>query len=253
MRQPDNPYFARSFVNRVWGHYFGIGLVHPVDDFSLANPPSNDRLLDALARDFIEHKFDVRHLERTILNARAYQLSSKTNATNKLDTNNYARSYVRPMMAEVVVDVINSALGVKDNFGNGVKPGSCALEVGPSQVPVPQLNYTLRIFGRPPRTTACDCERAAEPALPQRLYLMTDAGLLAKLQVPTGRLQQLLKSNKSDEQVFEELFLAALTRLPTKEERDSFTAYRARVPDRRAALTDTLWALINTREFVLNH
>src|SRR5262249_49953222 len=109
MRSPDNPFFARSFANRVWGHYFGVGIVHPLDDSSLANPPSNDKLLDALAKEFIEHKFDIRHLERTILNSRTYQLSSRANATNKLDTNNYARSYVRPMMAEVVLDVINSA------------------------------------------------------------------------------------------------------------------------------------------------
>src|SRR5262249_28055443 len=112
LRAPENPFFARSFVNRVWGHYLGVGIVHPVDDFSLANPPSNEKLLDALAKDFIKHKFDIRHIERTILNSRVYQLTSKANATNKLDRNNYARSYVRPMMAEVVVDVLNSALGV---------------------------------------------------------------------------------------------------------------------------------------------
>src|SRR5437660_2711841 len=105
LRQPDNTFFSRSFVNRIWGHYFGIGLVHPVDDFSLANPPSNAGLLDALAREFIDHNFDIRHMERIILNSRVYQLSSKTNEINKLDKNNYAHSYVRPMMAEVVVDV----------------------------------------------------------------------------------------------------------------------------------------------------
>ena len=116
LRRPDNPFFARSFVNRVWGHYFGIGLVHPVDDFSLGNPPSNEKLLDALARDFVDHKFDIRHLERQILNARVYQLTSRTNETNKLDRNNYAHSYVRPMMAEAVVDVIDAALGVAAGF-----------------------------------------------------------------------------------------------------------------------------------------
>jgi hypothetical protein len=253
MRRPDNPFFARSFVNRIWGHYLGIGLVHPVDDFSLANPPSNDKLLDALARDFIEHKFDIRHMERTILLSRTYQLSSRTNATNKLDRNNYSHSYVRPMLAEVVVDVLNSALGAKENFGNIVRPGSHAIEVGPSQVPVPQLNYVFRIFGRPPRTTACDCQRAQEPALPQTLYLMTDPALLAKLQAPGGRLQKLLATNKTDDQALEELFLATLTRLPSEAERQKFARHREQVSDRRAAFTDALWALINTREFILNH
>src|SRR5207237_4278903 len=88
LHAPDNPFFARSFVNRVWGHYFGVGLVNPVDDFSQANPPSNPKLLDALARDFVDKKFDIRHIERIILNSRTYQLSSKTNATNRLDRNN---------------------------------------------------------------------------------------------------------------------------------------------------------------------
>ena len=95
MRSPDNPFFARSFVNRVWGHYFGVGLVDPVDNFSLANPPSNEKLLDALARDFIASKFDIRRLERTVLNARVYQLSSAMNETNRLDRNNYSHSFLR--------------------------------------------------------------------------------------------------------------------------------------------------------------
>src|SRR5262249_46750351 len=159
----------------------------------------NDKLLDALAREFLEHRYDIRHMERLILNSRTYQLSSKSNATNKLDKNNYTRSYVRPMMAEAVVDVLNSALGVTAEWGPDVKPGSRAVEVGASQVQNPSLAYAFRIFGRPPRTAACDCERAMEPALPQKLYLMTDPNLLAKLNAPDGRLQKLLKSDLSDD------------------------------------------------------
>src|SRR5262249_3099441 len=122
MRLPDNPFFARSFVNRVWGHYLGVGLVDPVDNFSLANPPSNPKLLDALAKDFVEHRYDIRHLERAILNSCVYQLSSETNAANRLDRRNYAHGYVRPMMAEVVVDVLDAALGVKEKFGPEAPP-----------------------------------------------------------------------------------------------------------------------------------
>jgi hypothetical protein len=253
MRSPDNPYFARSFVNRIWGHYLGIGIVHPVDDFSLGNPPSNDKLLDALARDFVEHHFDIRYIERTILTSRIYQLSSRTNATNRLDSNNFSHSYIRPMMAEVVLDVLDSALGVTDNFGKEVKPGSKAVEVGPSQIPVQDLNYALRVFGRPPRTSACDCQRTMEPGLPQILYLMTDAALQNKLQAPAGRLQNLLATKKSDDEVLEELFLATLTRPPAESERQAFARLRSGARDRRVAFTDTLWALLNTREFILNH
>ncbi|MBI3409648.1 MAG: DUF1549 domain-containing protein [Planctomycetes bacterium] len=253
LRGPDNSFFARSFVNRIWGHYLAVGLVHPVDDFSLANPASNDKLLDALAKAFVDEKFDIRHMERLILNSRTYQLSSRTNDTNKFDKNNYAHSYIRPMMAEAVVDVLNSALSVSEKWGNDVKQDSKAGEVGASQFQNPAMTYAFRIFGRPPRTTACDCERAMEPALPQKLYLMTDPGLIGKLNAPEGRLQQLLKANKSDDETLDELFLATLTRLPTANDRKTFADYRRTVADRRAAFTDTLWALINTREFILNH
>jgi hypothetical protein len=256
LRSPENPYFARSFVNRVWGHYFGVGLVDPVDDFSLANPPSNGKLLDTLAGDFVAHHFDIRHLERTILNARVYQLSAVPNETNRLDRKNYSHSFVRRMMAEVVVDVLNSALGVSEDFGKGLRempPGSRAIEVGATRVQNQNLAFVFRTFGRPPRTSACDCERAMEPALPQTLYLMTDAVLLGKLQSPNGRLAQVLRTQKPDEQILEELFLATLTRLPQTEEKQKFLAYRAGKKERQEAFVDTLWALINTREFILNH
>jgi hypothetical protein len=256
MRRPDNPFFARSFVNRVWGHYTGVGLVDPVDNFSLANPPSNARLLDALARDFIEHDYDIRHIERTVLNSRVYQLSSRTNETNRLDRNNYAHAYVRPMMAEAVVDVLDAALGAPEKFGNGkgagdAPPGSHAVEIGPSRVQNGNLSYILRIFGRPPRTTACDCERALDPALPQKLFLMSDPVIQNK--ILTGRLQKLLAAKKPNDEILEELFLATLSRYPTEQDREAALSHVEGKKDRRTAWADCVWALINTREFILNH
>ena len=253
MKAPDNPFFARSLVNRIWAHYMGIGLVHPVDDFSLGNPPSNEKLLDALAKDFLEHKFDFRHIERTVMLSRTYQMGAKVNETNKLDKINYAHSYIRPMIAEAVVDVLNSALGTGEKFGNDIRPGARAVEVGASALQNQTLSYAFRIFGRPPRTTACDCERAMEPALPQKLFLMTDPGLLAKFNDPTGRVQKLIASKKTDDECLDELFLAALSRLPNERDRSSFAEHRKLVGSRREALIDTMWALINTREFILNH
>lgn len=251
LRRPDNPFFARSFVNRVWGHYLGVGVVDPVDNFSLANPPSNPRLLDALARDFLDHNYDIRHIERTVLNSRVYQLSSATNPTNRLDKNNYAHAYVRPMMAEAVVDVLDAALGATEKFGPDAPPNCRAVEVGVSRLQNGAVNYTLRIFGRPPRTAACDCERAMEPALPQKLYLMTDPAVQTKIQ--SGRLPRLLAGKKTDDEVLEELFLATLSRYPTATDRAAFAAYVRGRKDRKAAWADCLWALVNTREFILNH
>ncbi len=248
---PANPFFARSFVNRAWGHYFGVGIVDPVDSFSAANPPSNEKLLAALARDFIDHDYDIRHIERAILNSRVYQLSCMTNETNRNDRRNYAHAYVRPLMAEVVLDVLNSALGVTEKLGTDARDGSRAIEVGSSRVQNGNIAYAFRVFGRPARGSACDCERSSNPALPQTLYRMTDPSVLAKL--PQGRLAALLKSKRSDREILDELFLASLTRLPTEQEVQSFETYRANTQNRQALFTDTLWALVNTREFILNH
>jgi hypothetical protein len=247
-------------VNRLWAHYFGVGLVDPVDDFSLANPPSNARLLDALAKDFMEHNYDMRHIERTILNTRTYQTTSVPNETNRFDKVNFARGYVRPMLAEVVVDVVNDALGTSETFSLQNDPGSKALdgkrliEIGTSRLNNQNLAYALRIFGRPPRTSACDCERAAEPALPQTLFRMTDSGLLQKMQARDNRVNRLLRDKgKSDEAVFEELFLATLSRYPEPHEVATFKEHRAETKDRAAAFTEVVWALLNPREFILNH
>jgi hypothetical protein len=256
LRDPKNPFFARSFANRVWGHYLGVGVVHPVDDFSLANPPSNARLLDALARDFAESGYDIRKLEKTILLSRTYQLSSTPNETNRFDKNNYARSYVRPLMAEVVVDMLNAALGTAEKWAPAEAPaGARAIEVGASRVQNAGVNYVFRVFGRPPRTSACDCERAMDPALPQKLYLLADPNLKAKLDAPGNRLGALLKEKGDDVEALEELFLATLSRLPTEAEKQTFLDYKERksTKKRRTLFADTLWALINTTEFIFNH
>ena len=257
MRDKDNPFFARSFVNRVWAHYFGVGLVHPVDDFSLANPPSNPKLLDALAKHFVESGYNIRELERTILLSRTYQLSSLPNDTNKLDKNNFARGYIRPMMAEVVVDVLNDALGTKERWaaGEGHDDNARAIEVGASRVNNANVNYVFRVFGRPPRSTACDCERAADPALPQKLFLLADSNLVQKLRTNNNRIAQVLKAHKEDKAALEELFLATLSRYPTPQDYDTFEKYKASKPKatRTELFTDTLWALINTSEFIFNH
>jgi len=253
MRAPENPFFARSFVNRVWGHYFGMGIVQPVDDFSLANPPSNPELLDALAKSFVENRYDIRKLEREVLNSHVYQLASNTNATNRLDRTNFSHSYIRPMLAEVVVDVINAGLGVTEKFGTDAPAGCRAIEVGSSRLQTQSVAYAFRIFGRPPRTSACDCERKMEPGLSQKLYLMADGAMVSKLQAGQNRLRELLAKHRDDDSALEELFLATLSRFPTETEKARFNDYRAGQKDRRKVFGDTLWALVNTTEFIFNH
>lgn len=251
---PENPFFAKSFVNRVWGHYFGVGLVNPIDDFSLANPPTNARLLDALAADFVKSGYDLRKLERTILLSRTYQLSYVPNDTNKFDKNNFSHAYIRPLMAEQVVDVLNAALGVDENFtgADAEFAGMKIVEVGSSRL-VSSVSYALRIFGRPPRTTACDCERAMEPALPQTLFRMTDQNVLTKFTAGTGRVRKLAQSKATNDELIEEAFLATLSRLPKAHERADALDHLKTAKTRAEGVTDLVWALVNTREFILNH
>lgn len=251
MVRPENPYFARSFVNRVWAHYFGIGIVDPADDFAVANPPSNPKLLDALAEDFIKSGYDIRKLETTILLSRTYQLSATPNESNKFDRQNFSRGYARRMMAEVMVDVLNEALGSTENYGRDVPSGIRAIEIAPNRIQSPTLTYVFSIFGRPPRGTTCDCERPSEPALPQTLYMMTDTNLLNK--ITNGRLKKLIGDKKSDEQIVEEFFLATLARLPSDGEKQAALETIKANANRQGGLVDVVWALINTREFILNH
>ncbi len=253
MVSKENGFFAKSFVNRVWAHYYGVGLVNPVDDFSQANPPTNARLLDALAKDFTDNEYDLRKLESAILLSRTYQMSAKANDTNKFDKNNFARSYVRPLMAEQVVDVLNSGIGVEEAFNADAPAGKKMSEVGASRLNNANLAYVLRIFGRPPRTTACDCERAMEAALPQTLFRLTDPSLTQKLSAQTNRAHTLAKSKKSSEEAVEELFLGTLSRFPTDAEKTEALRYISAEKTRAVGLQDVLWALINTREFILNH
>src|SRR5262249_46201469 len=200
------------------------------------------------ADEFVKHDYDIRHMEKMVLMSRTYQLSAKLNATNRLDRRNYSHAQIRPMMAEVVVDVLNSALGTTEAFGNDAPANVHMVEVGASRLLNNNVNYALRIFGRPPRTTACDCERAMDPALPQTLYRMTDPGIQAKLRASNNRLQQLLKSKKSDAEIVDELFLATMSRFPTEREQSAFARHRELESNRETAFVNALWALINTRE-----
>jgi Protein of unknown function (DUF1553)/Protein of unknown function (DUF1549) len=249
--RPENPYFARNFVNRAWKHYFGRGLVEPVDGISASNPASNPSLLDALSAEFVRSRYDIRHVERLILRSRTYQLSSVPNETNRHDRNDFARHSPRRPPAEAVVDMLCDALGAAREFGPDVPVGSRAVEVAPSRVQDPFLGRAFDTFGRPHRKTLCDCERRDDPAPPETLYLMCDEGVLQRIR--TGRIAGLLATKLSDAQVVEELFLASLSRLPTAAEAAAAREYVKGKSGRRAGLEGLLWALINTREFLLNH
>jgi len=247
MTQPDNPYFARSFVNRVWAKYFGAGLIEPVDDFS----PRHTRLLDRLAEEFVNSRFDIAHLERLILSSRAYQRSAVPAGNNASDQHNLARAPVRPILAEALVDSLNAALQTADDFGSDAPPGSQAIELAPNRFADPQVTELFRILGRGDRKSLCDCDRVTGPTLRQPLLLMSHPRVLEKIR--GGRLARLLREQKSDDEIVEEFYLSTLSRMPDSTEREFALNHIAASKNRAEALFDIVWALINTREFLTNH
>jgi len=252
MTRPETPFFARPIVTRIWAHHLGRGIVDPPDAFSAANPPSNPELLDALAQDFVAHHFDLRHLHRTILNSRTYQLSWKANATNARDERNFSRYIVKRLPAEVLLDAVNQATGAQEQWGNYAPPNARAIAVGPSRVNG-NAGYFLATFGRPTRTQSCDCERGQVPGLSQALFLINDDQIQKKLSAATGRLAELAKPDRPNGALIEEIYLWALARFPTPTERSRAARHLAAAPNRRQASEDLMWALLNSREFMFNH
>jgi hypothetical protein len=248
MAAPDNPFFARALANRMWAHFMSRGLVEPVDDLRVTNPPSNPELLDALAQDFIKHKFDLKHLIRSIMTSSTYQLSSEPHAGNSHDKQSYARAYPRRLPAEVLLDAISTMTGVGENFG-GLPKGTRAIQLPDEGVG----SYFLDVFGRPTRESACECERPREANLAQALHLLNSGEVQNKIASANGRIALMLKAKKKDAEIVEELYLLAFSRLPRPEEMQSVLAYVVGESDRKAALEDLLWALLNTKEFLFNH
>lgn len=248
MAKPDNPFFARVFVNRLWGHFLGRGLVHEVDDMRATNPPSNPELLDALARDFVARKFDMKHMVRVILNSRVYQLSSEPSPDNAHDKQNFARYYGRRLVAEVFLDAVDQATGVKTRF-NGVSSQARAIDLPHEGFG----SYFLDTFDRPRRVTSCECERSSGATLAQVLLLANSDEIENKLAAGEGRIARLIAAKKSDREIVDELYLAVLGRFPRADELETALPYVAEAKDRAAAWQDLLWTLLNTREFMFNH
>ncbi|MCI0457625.1 MAG: DUF1553 domain-containing protein, partial [Gemmataceae bacterium] len=219
MTSKDNPFLARAAVNRFWSYLFGRGIIDPVDDIRSSNPPSNSALLDALTRDFIDHNFDVRHILRTILNSRTYQLSARANGTNRNDRLNFARALPRRLSAEQLLDTLSQATGIRANFRSRFGAGSVALPAGGMRagaLPDRQLTAEmLDIFGRPRGESSCSCERHEESSMTQALHLINGKSVARRLADPNGRVAKLVQTPKiTDEQIIEELYLAVLCRLP---------------------------------------
>ena len=247
LASPDNPYFASNFVNRVWQHFFGIGIVEPVDDVRVSNPASNPELLEALAQKFTSTSYDFKGLVRDICMSKTYQRSTQRNDSNASDEMNFAHQNIRRIKAESVLDIISQVTSTKDKF-RGLPLGARATQIADGST----SSYFLTTFGRASRVTACTCEVKMEPTLSQALHLMNGDTVNAKIQ-QGGVLTQLKEQGMDPAALIENLYVRCLCRKPTDEEQASLAPLFAEGNNQEQAQVDVFWALLNSREFLFNH
>jgi hypothetical protein len=249
LTSPDNRFFAKSLVNRIWSYFFHRGIIEPVDDIRSTNPPINPALLDALTKDFVEHSFNARHLMRRIVTSATYQRTSVPTPSNRHDEQNFSRAVPRRVPAEALFDSLAQATGILENFG-GAPGGFRAAQLPDATVESPFLS----LFGKPQRMEACECERDNSSNMLQALHFINGNSILARVQNPAGRPAQLLKQKLSDEQIVRELYLWSLARYPSAAEIKLGLEFFQSYGERRAdAAQDLLWALLNSKDFQLVH
>lgn len=262
MRRPDNPYFSRAIVNRVWAHYFGRGIIDPPDNLSAFNPATHPELLRELSDGFVEHKYDLRWLHRTILASRTYQQSSTPVPGAEIDRTHYASFPLRRLSAEILLDALNAATGTSENMD--MKYYHWPKAMSTVQVPYlprnPFVAFVLETYGRPQRNAAvqCDCERGESGSIFQMLMLANHPRVWEKIKDPTGRVGALVKADGDDSKGDDssrigELFLATVSRPPTAAEEDTCLKFLAAANSPQEGLQSIMWSLLNTREFLLQH
>jgi len=256
---PSNEYFAKNIVNRVWGSIMGRGLAHPVDDVRATNPASNEELFDALVKDFIQNRYDIKRLISLILNSSTYQLSSEANATNAQDNVFYSKYIVKRLPGEVILDAMSQVTGVPATFG-GYPAGTRAMQLPDVRV----QSQFLSVFGRPERIICDAAERSQDPSISQALHVINGDTLNRKLSDPNGYVNLFQRIGLSDNRVLEQIMLSAFARYPTAAEkqtmlealgkaRQSGTTPEAARDARRQAVEDMVWALLTSKEFLFNH
>ncbi len=250
LASPENPYFTRAIVNRIWANYFGVGLVESVDDLRVTNPASNEELLSAAADFLVRNKYDLKALMRTILQSEAYQRTSEPLPGNQDETQFYSRYYPRRLMAEVLLDAFSQVTGAPTEFKSYPK-GARALQLPDSKVE----SYFLASFGRPEREKTCSCERTTEPSVTQVLHLFNGDTLNKKLATKGNAVEKLAEANAKPDEVVEAAYLSALSRYPTPDEKAKFVEVlqNADKTEARAAIEDVFWAVMSSKEFLFNH
>lgn len=255
LTSPENELFSRNLANRIWAQLLGRGVVEPVDDVRVSNPPVNEPLLVALSTHLVESQFSLRSLVRDICNSRVYQLSAQPNATNRLDTRQFSHAHLRRLRADVLMDSIVSTTGQPVSLP-GFPEGTKAIDYYPrlsGATEGPSFGYPFfETFGRSSRATICACETKKEPTLSQTLHLTVGNTIQPRLRAG-GQLQQIIDSSNSPEAALEQLFVLALSRRPTSDETRELRALMGESVKDLAIYEDILWSLLNSTEFAFNH
>ena len=243
MTSTQNPFFAKAVANRYWAHFFGRGIVDPLDDMRVTNPPSNPELLDALAKDLVDHKFSLKGLVRTICTSRTYQLSALPNDFNAADKQSFARYYPKRLQAEVLYDAVARLTDAPSNF-----PGLPTDKFAPNRaIMLPDesfASYFLDVSGRPQRISACECERVNEASLAMTLHLLNSQEIQDKIARAGGRADRLAKDSRPDAEKVTELFLLATAAKPTKEKLDLALEHIAKhAKNKKTAYENIIWVL----------
>lgn len=244
----ENPMFAKAGVNRIWSYFMGRGIIEPVDDIRTSNPPSNPELLDALTKDFVDSGFDIKHIMKTIARSRTYQQSIKTNKWNKADTINFSHATARRLTAEQLLDAIGVATGSQPKF-EGVPKDFRAVQLPDSKV---KDDGFLKLFGRPERESSCECERTTEVSLAHAMNLINGPTVANAIIDPKGRIAKLIKEDKDDRTLIEEMYLATFARLPQENEYKTAAEHLASAESKEEGAQDLMWALINSPAFLFN-
>ena len=244
-----NPYFAKIEANRIWSQMFARGIVDPIDDFRDSNPPSNEPLLEALAKDFVDSGFDRKHLMRTILNSNTYQASSEASKWNVKDTMYFSHQSPRMLSAEQLLDAINHVTGLTQTFAG------LPSDMKATQLPAPDVakNAFLKVFGQPERSTVCACERAEDSNLGMAIELFNGPLVYEKLRDANNRFRKSYNAGLAPPEVIRELYLAALCRPPSDLELEASLKHCQSRADLVSGLEDLCWVLLNTDEFLFQH
>ncbi|HLK55194.1 MAG TPA: DUF1549 domain-containing protein [Chthonomonadaceae bacterium] len=241
-----NPFFARATVNRLWSYYFGRGIVHPVDDMRSTTPESVPGLLDALAKEFVDHKYDTKYIIRLILNSRAYQLTAIPNDSNSRDDRFFSHFFPKPMPAQALLDMLNQATGVQESFGSFPERNKAV------QAALPPQNYFLSAFGQSHREFLADIDPKLEPNLVQTLIMINSPYVDNKVR-SGNTIKAVMDKAQTDEDVVKALYMRTFCRQPSATELSKATALIQQAKDRREGAQDLLWALVTAREFFFNH